>query len=35
LFSERFQVFISQLDLPAKRMTVANLLGVDTPPKDD
>jgi hypothetical protein len=35
LFSERFQVFISQLDLPAKRLTVANLLGVDTPPKDD
>lgn len=31
LFSERFQIFISQLDLPQKRMTVANLLGVEKP----
>lgn len=29
LFSDRFQVFISQLDLPAQRMTVANLLGAE------
>ena len=27
LFSDRFQFFINQLDLPAERMTVANLLG--------
>ena len=31
LFSERFQVFISELDLPQKRMTVANLLGAEKP----
>src|SRR4051812_22429182 len=35
LFSERFQTFISQLDLPAKRMTVANLLGVEKPGRQD
>jgi hypothetical protein len=35
LFSERFQVFISQLDLPDKRMTVANLLGIDATARPD
>jgi hypothetical protein len=35
LFSERFQIFISQLDLPDKRMTVANLLGIETAARHD
>jgi hypothetical protein len=31
LFSERFRVFIDELELPAERLTVGNLLGEEMP----
>jgi hypothetical protein len=35
LFSERFRVFIDELELPEKRLTVANLLGEETAPPNE